>query len=89
MGPLSLFRYSLSFSCNHLIPGMKSFQAGVDGAKMDLLILEKAYDDNGFKNPVVYFTCHEGKETESERSLIPNTHILGFLTRRLRSSASH
>jgi len=57
-------REAVDESCNHLIPGMKSFQAGVDGAKMDLLILEKAYDDNGFKNPVVYFTCHEGKKTK-------------------------
>ena len=64
MGPSTLFRYSLSFSCKHLIPGMKRFQCGVDGAILDLLSLEEGNDDNGFKNPVVYFTCKEGKKAK-------------------------
>ena len=63
MGPLSLFRYSLSFRCKDLIPGLKLFQSGVDGARLDLISLGQG-EDNGFRSPVVYFTCEKGKETE-------------------------
>ena len=63
MGPLSLIRYSLSFSCEDLLPGMDRFQSGVDGARLDLIILDQG-DDDGFKSPVVYYTCKEGKKTK-------------------------
>jgi len=58
-----LHREAVDASCKHLIPGMKRFQCGVDGAILDLLSLEEGNDDNGFKNPVVYFTCKQGKKT--------------------------
>jgi len=52
-----------STSCANLIPGLKRFQCGVDGAKLDLISLGEGGGEDGFRNPIVYFSCDEGKKT--------------------------
>jgi len=42
---------------------MKHFQRGVDGARLDLISLDQGEDD-GYRSPVVYYTCKEGKKTK-------------------------
>jgi len=61
--PDLLRREAVDTSCEELVPGLKRFQCGVDGARLDLISLEQGEDD-GFKNPVVYFTCKEGKKAK-------------------------
>jgi len=61
--PDLLRREAVGTSCEELVPGLKRFQCGVDGARLDLISLEQGEDD-GFKNPVVYFTCKEGKKAK-------------------------
>jgi len=48
-------------SCDDLIPGLKLFQSGVDGARLDLMGLGQ--NERGFLSPVVHFTCQKGKKT--------------------------
>ena len=100
MALLSSFRYSSSLSCTNLMPGLRRFQCGVDAAKLDLLSMAQEDAEDGFRLPVVHFTCEQGKKTEQKElsfhlSLSPSFCLLIFLnisialTIKERRSTSH
>jgi len=57
-----LRREAVDTSCTDLIPGLRKLQSGVDGSKLDLISLTPNEPEDGFRAPVVYFTCKEGKK---------------------------
>ena len=52
----------LSTACSNVMPGLNRLRRGVDVAKLDLFSLQPMSADDGFRKPIVDFTCSEGKQ---------------------------
>ena len=47
--------------CSNLVPGLKRLNRGVDITTLDMLPLDYS-SSHGYRQPVVGFTCNEGKK---------------------------
>ena len=53
---------TLTSRCANVMPGLNRLRRGVDAAKLDLFSFQPTSGDDGFRKPIVDFSCSEGKK---------------------------